>query len=341
MQNNEINGKNNPMVSIIIPIYNQEKYLPYCLDSVLAQTYTNIEIICVDDGSTDSSGAICDSYAAYDSRVYVLHIPNGGVSNARNTGLEAVRGEYIMFVDSDDWVSPSYVQDLLPVADEDMVYAGFQRVVGDVVQEKQTLPKCMITCEQLRSNFTGIWGPYPILSSCCSCYRSDIVKQNNIRYDIDIGMSEDELFNLVYLRYCSRIRFSDSCCYYYRIQTSGSQMTRYHSSRLEICIQTSKAAEELTGKSEYDLRWWKWHCTIEHYEKWYHRSKAKNRRAIRKRIYESYANPYFRQCIPYIREHGTLDQKIETCFMRRWLYPFFQPFYKCIIFAYKVKTRCK
>ncbi|MDO4707274.1 MAG: glycosyltransferase [Porphyromonadaceae bacterium] len=95
---------NEPLISVIVPVYNVEKYLHKCLDSLIYQTYKNLEIIVVNDGSTDNSGAICDEYAARDPRVRVFHKENGGLSSARNRGLEAVRGDYIAYVDSDDWV---------------------------------------------------------------------------------------------------------------------------------------------------------------------------------------------------------------------------------------------
>ena len=92
------------MISIIIPVYNAEKHLRRCVDSVLAQTHTNLEIILVNDGSTDGSEKICEEYRMKDSRITVLHKENGGVSSARNLALEHIRGDYVMFVDSDDWI---------------------------------------------------------------------------------------------------------------------------------------------------------------------------------------------------------------------------------------------
>ena len=102
-----------PMISVIVPIYNVEKYLPRCLDSILKQSYSHLEIILVDDGSTDNSGKICDSYAAQDPRVHVIHQPNGGVSSARNRGIEAATGQYIGFVDPDDYIAPQMYEILL------------------------------------------------------------------------------------------------------------------------------------------------------------------------------------------------------------------------------------
>ena len=101
-----------PAVSIIVPVYNTERFLNRCIDSVLAQTYSDWELLLVDDGSTDSSGSICDEYATQDSRIRVFHKENGGVSSARNLGLDYARGEWITFVDSDDYIAPDMIEKL-------------------------------------------------------------------------------------------------------------------------------------------------------------------------------------------------------------------------------------
>lgn len=108
-------------ISIIVPVYNVEKYLTRCIDSILAQTYQNIEVILVNDGSTDSSPAICDEYAQKDARISVIHKENGGLSSARNAGLDAATGEYIGFVDSDDFIAPDMYANLLKTLDSDKV----------------------------------------------------------------------------------------------------------------------------------------------------------------------------------------------------------------------------
>ena len=107
---------NQPLISIIIPVFNVEQYVESCIDSVLSQSYENIEIIIVDDGSTDSSGCICDKYATLDGRINVIHKANGGLSDARNTGIQLARGEFISFVDSDDFVSPTFIEALFVAA---------------------------------------------------------------------------------------------------------------------------------------------------------------------------------------------------------------------------------
>lgn len=110
--------ENTPLLSVIVPVYNVEAYLSRCVDSILSQTYRNLEVILVDDGTKDSSDLICDAYAEKDSRVRVIHKENGGLSSARNAGLDVCRGDYIAFVDSDDWIEPDAYENLLKTAQE-------------------------------------------------------------------------------------------------------------------------------------------------------------------------------------------------------------------------------
>ena len=113
-----------PKVSVIVPVYNAEKYLQECVDSILRQTLTDLELILVDDGSTDSSPAICDRYAEQDARVQVIHKPNGRAASARNAGLRAASGEYVAFVDSDDWISPEMYEKMLETGDGYFIHRG-------------------------------------------------------------------------------------------------------------------------------------------------------------------------------------------------------------------------
>ena len=122
------------LVSVVIPVYNCEAYLQQCLDSLLCQTYSNIEIILVDDGSVDSSPQICDTYARYHDNIRAIHQVNSGAAAARNMGLEYVSGDYILFVDSDDWVTADYVQNLINPALEynaDITAGGMPRFCGN------------------------------------------------------------------------------------------------------------------------------------------------------------------------------------------------------------------
>ena len=116
---------NNPAISIIIPVYNAENYLRRCIESVLSQSFTDFELILMDDGSKDKSPQICDEYASQDTRVQVIHKANGGVSAARNDGLDIAKGEYVTFIDSDDWVEREYLQSLYDKRSLDFVIGSF------------------------------------------------------------------------------------------------------------------------------------------------------------------------------------------------------------------------
>lgn len=121
------------MVSCIIPVYNTEKYLPRCIESVLAQTFVDWEMLLIDDGSTDASGSICDEYAAKDERIRVFHKENGGISSARNVGLNYAQGEWIFFVDSDDSLPKTSLESLLSrSSDANIIAGGFFFVLGGI-----------------------------------------------------------------------------------------------------------------------------------------------------------------------------------------------------------------
>ena len=123
-----------PLISVIIPVYNVEKYIKRCLDSVINQTYENLEIILVDDGTPDNSGVICDEYAKKDERIKVIHKENGGLSSARNAGLDIAKGEYISFIDSDDYISDNFIERLYENLSEngaEIAQCGFKRTAKD------------------------------------------------------------------------------------------------------------------------------------------------------------------------------------------------------------------
>ena len=132
-----------PQISIIVPVYKSERYLHECIDSILSQTFQDFELILVDDGSPDNCPAICDEYAAKDPRVIVIHKGNGGVSSARNAGLDIAKGEYITFVDSDDWLHPDFLHhgiSLCRQQDMDIYCSGFARVFPDGTRHSSVIP---------------------------------------------------------------------------------------------------------------------------------------------------------------------------------------------------------
>lgn len=144
--------ENTPLLSVIVPVYNVEAYVGRCIDSILNQTYRNLEVILVDDGAKDSSGAICDSYGEKDSRVRVIHKENGGLSSARNAGLDVCRGEYITFVDSDDWIEPDAYENMLKTAwDLEVKLVCGGRYDVNSKTGKKTVGLCPLRTERISS----------------------------------------------------------------------------------------------------------------------------------------------------------------------------------------------
>lgn len=207
-----------PLISIIIPVYNVEKYLHRCVDSVLNQTYKNIEVILVDDGSPDGSPAICDEYEQKDSRVKVLHKQNGGLSSARNAGMAIATGEYIGFVDSDDWIEPSMYQvcyDLIEQNKADMAKVGRCISTGENNKtSNSSTPKIEIYTDKeilqyYMTTTTTTTGSYAVWRSV---YRADILYGLTFR---DGKINEDIDFNFKAYSKCKKIVVTSQELYYY------------------------------------------------------------------------------------------------------------------------------
>lgn len=330
---------NSPLVSIVVPVYKTQAYLSRCVDSLLAQTYPHLQVVLIDDGSPDNSGAICDEYARKDSRVLVVHIPNGGVSNARNTGLNHSCGEYVMFVDSDDKVSPHYVEHLLPIKDEDMVSGGWICYTDDNPISSYAPSIHSVTKVQWQENFTYYWSQGALLSPWGKCFKKCILDRYNIRFDTQIDINEDELFNLSYLQHCNRVRYTDTKDYLYTVEHGESLMQRYHECRLTAGERISKTVELIAQKNVFEFRWMEWHSILNHYNK-YTRHGSNNVRSSAKAMKKiTYDNLYFRESILYMRTNGSLDQKVETFFMKSWSHWMFTPLYALIITLSKLFCR--
>lgn len=222
-----------PKVSVIVPVYKVEKYLPECIESILAQTFTDFELILVDDGSPDNSGKICDDYAARDSRIRVFHKENGGVSSARNLGLDNARGEWIAFVDSDDMVGKKYLEHLWggsadsPGPEEgSLVVSGLTYFdgKGHAIRQLHFPVGNRSVCEAFRTEELYRYG-YPFAKLFCA---RELLKAN-IRFDLEISMAEDMLFMGDYLCVAKSIVFRDFPeDYHYRF-VANSLSKRYSS----------------------------------------------------------------------------------------------------------------
>ena len=214
-------------LSIVIPVYNVEDYLPRCLDSILSQKFSAFEVILVDDGSKDSSSAICDEYSAKDSRIRTLHKQNGGVSAARNSGLQMAVGEYVMFVDSDDALAPDALSKMFEMADNgnvDLVVGGFNSYLDTTLTDVFG-PKIsgVYSNEHILAFFDNAMNEYGELfrGPWAKMYRRSIIAENSISFNESLCYAEDKLFVYSYLSYITSAAILQSPVYeYYR--RSGS-----------------------------------------------------------------------------------------------------------------------
>lgn len=216
-------------ISIIIPVYNVEAYLQACLDSTLAQTYKNLEIILVNDGSTDKSGSICDQYAEQDSRIIVIHKDNAGVSAARNDGLKIATGEYICFIDSDDTVSPKLISSLyekIEQFDVDMVICGIEQHLpgGIIANNCSSLPSCVV--ENKDQLFINFFDKLPYREVLYGPVNKLIKRQiaSKVAFDERFKIGEDLLFSFECIEATTGIYIIPDTLYHY-IKHPGSAMT--------------------------------------------------------------------------------------------------------------------
>lgn len=213
--------KNVPSISVIVPIYNASKWLDRCICSILAQTFTDFELILVDDGSTDDSGNICDKFAEDDPRIRVIHKQNGGVSSARNTGIDISIGENIIFVDADDDM-PTNAFDAFTGYEEDMV-------IGGLIAVRDGIPTnvCPITNRVVTpTGYTQLIEEYhwSLLSAVyAKIYSRKMIINNKIRFDEHIHWGEDRLFILQALNHCHSVRLIPNITYTYFLPTEGKK----------------------------------------------------------------------------------------------------------------------
>lgn len=217
-----------PSFSIIIPVYNAENYLPRCVNSILGQTFHDFELILVDDGSSDSSPLLCDFFLSQDERIIVIHKKNGGPSSARNVGLEVAKAQFILFVDSDDWVDANYlelIEQNIHVNNADMYVLGFviesqgsqvyKHLSSTYYKGNDTLH--LIEKEMKARHWGNPWN---------KVFRTSFIRENNIEFNERMNYSEDALFNLEYAKFISSIESLNICGYHYINATSDKSLSQ-------------------------------------------------------------------------------------------------------------------
>jgi len=246
------------IVSVIIPIYKVEKYLRQCLDSVINQTYTDLEIILVDDGSPDNCGEICDVYAEIDYRIKVIHKQNEGLGYARNTGLSIATGEYVYFVDSDDWIDVNFIERMMDISnkyDADMTICGYKKYTEDacemicsvsdicVYENNKVHDEILLPMIGRESTHYEDW----TINMCVwtNLYRRNIIEDNSIRFMSEREyLSEDICFNLDYLYYSKKVVMTSDCLYHYR-SNPVSLTNCYKANEFSMIIRLHKKINEM------------------------------------------------------------------------------------------------
>ncbi len=225
----------NSLISIIVPVYKVERYLPRCIESILRQTYTNFELILVDDGTPDRSGIICDIYAEKDSRIRVIHKENGGVSSARNVGIDTAHGEWLTFVDSDDWVSDDYLEVLTEPLNEEKYDLTVGRLEWRYLTiGKRELPKLEIDARKISDDgILNIVDSMEFHGPCYKLFSRKIIVCNSIYFPLGIAVAEDTIFVNKYLKKCEKICMTGKTIYCYNRlnELSVNASPRYFSER--------------------------------------------------------------------------------------------------------------
>lgn len=243
------NGKRSPLLSVIVPIYNVDQYVPKCIESIINQTYHNLEIILVDDGSTDRSGLICDRYADIDRRIHVIHKKNGGLSDARNCGLDYASGEVIGFVDGDDWIHSQMYEIMINQLinnDASIVTCNFQQ--NNMEQFMKPIA-CNTVKTRLMTGTEGIIDiEIPLVIACNKIYKCELF--NNLQYPVG-RLHEDEFVVHKIFHKCDRMVVVDKPLYFYSIR-EGSIVSKLTEKHIEDALSALMDRIEFAEKEKWN-----------------------------------------------------------------------------------------
>ena len=242
------------MISIIVPVYNDENNIESCVSSLMAQAYEDIEILLVDDGSEDNSGKICDGLCKKDKRIRAFHIKNSGVSHARNIGIERAAGEYVVFCDSDDTLQPNYCSTLMQYAsEENIVVCAFRYGESRIFKFSDNAFDLLE-----KSRFFSLYNRQLINAPVNKLYLREKLLKNSIHFDETLDLGEDLLFNLEYLSCCEKILVINEPLYNYQpVQNSLSRKYRKDMYEIQIrlftAIERFRIDENIAAEEEYNM----------------------------------------------------------------------------------------
>lgn len=269
------------LVSVIIPIYNVEKYVRRCIDSILMQTYYNIELLLIDDGSTDASLAICNEYADKDNRIKVFHQENSGVSVARNVGLDNATGKHVIFVDADDWVSPDSIHEMIVEKEKmsaQLLICEYEKC-KDFFVIKERSKEITIRLDK-NTAYRKIINPYGFYGSVwAKVFSLDLIREKNIRFDSNLTIGEDLWFVFQYMEYIESFCYNAKKVYYY-YENQESALRRKRGADFEKRLDILKVYRKILSMpniekepyykrvvSIYVRELCDWYCTAYYYKR--------------------------------------------------------------------------
>lgn len=256
------------LVSVIVPIYNCAQYLLDCLNSILKQTHENIEVILIDDGSTDESPKICDEFCKEHKKFFVHHNKNNGVSYSRNFGIEMAHGEYICFVDADDFIEETYIEKMLSkISEADLVFCRFDIMLPNNVFRKYNETNLVKSVENIHefklffinNRYETIDGTIftdCIFGSCCrSLFKREIINKHNIRFCENVKLGEDKIFLMEYILNCTKCDVIDDYLYHYRNHADSAvkkyatnYVSNFYESRINTLLMEVKFLSKIDNK---------------------------------------------------------------------------------------------
>ncbi|MGY3662873.1 MAG: glycosyltransferase family 2 protein [Roseburia sp. 1XD42-69] len=313
------------LVSIVVPVYNAEKYITNCINALQKQIYPNIEIILVDDGSRDKSLEICNMFAVNDKRIKVVHKENGGVSSARNTGIEMASGEYLMFADADDMAEPFWVKRMVELAEQwnvNLVICSYHKVQNytEAKQSSGSIKAFEPVWATTREEFYEILGYMMTFRETMFCpwnklFLMEIVTSQHIRFPEDVEYGEDFLFNLKYLEYCNGVIETKEKLYTYILQNPDSLEGKYKPDLYENQMKLYRAAKEFMiahkvyhGFNVENLAFYCANRVIACVKNQFHRENSKSEWDRKQYIKSFFDNPDIRESVVIANLQGNQEQ---------------------------------
>lgn len=329
------------LASIICPVYNCEQYIEKCIQSIIDQTYSEWELIIVDDGSTDGSGLICDRYADKYDKIKVIHQKNGGISCARNVGLQYAIGEYIFFIDADDYFEEEFLN-IFVHQDEKYDYVAGGYIQKNILNGNsvKNIPKKSVWYKQeLKKNYKNEKETLPLTFVWGKRYKRNIINKYNLKFDETVSLGEDIRFNLEYLEYSEMMSGIENANIVHTFD-GKSAVTKYYPDRLQnIKEECQKLEKFLTvGDEIYNIRYYYLELIIAHYSKHFEMGDI-SKREKKKKLRETYGEKYFRESLNYVIKNGTLDMRLKALCQKMYIPEAYAYLYKMILFFYKLRNK--